>query len=222
MNYTVEVHLRNASTWRCTTLFDVHPLGKGPILNIEFADGNEPLQLVESGLIIQYLLANYDPRNIINVTDPRERLRVDYYLHYSEGTLQHLQISLLINSVAKKIAPFGLKSVAKIVSRGLNNGYYIHEWRLNMDYLESQIKKEGTGFFVGKKYTGADIILSFPIMENVFDNEEGVKEITGDKRNLYKLYPNLAAWSDRVKRDPAYQRVTELTDQLIAEKYGRK
>lgn len=214
LDYEVLLHFRDPQTWRCNTLFDVHPLGKAPILLIDFADGQPQLELLESGLIIQYLLKNYDPNNILNVIDPRQQLKVDYYLHYSEGTLQHLQISLLINSAARKIAPLGLKSVAKLVARGLNNGYYLHEWRLNMNYLESQLKKEGHGYFVGDKLSGADIILSFPVYENVFDNAGGVKEITGEKRNLFELYPNLAAWSDRISSHPLYIKVNELTESL--------
>lgn len=216
------IHLRDPQTWRCTTLFDVHPLGKFPVLEITFGDGRPPLQLAESGLIVRYLIEHYDFKGILNPDNEADRLRVEYYLHYSEGTLQHLQISLLINSVAKKIAPTGLKFLAKVVSRGINNGYYLHEWRLNLDYLEEKLKQEGHGFFVGDKLTGADIILSFPVCENVFDNEEGVKEITGEKRNLYKLWPNLAAWSDRIKSDPLYRRISEMTDELVADARKRQ
>lgn len=218
LDYDVEVYLRHPETWRGPLdLFLVHPTGKAPILEIFFADGRPSLKLAESGLIMQYLLKHYDPHNILNPTSEQELLKVDYYLHYSEGTLQHLMISMLINSVAKQIAPRGLKSIAKMVTKGLNNGYYTHEWKLNMEFLERQLIEEDTGYFVGNKLTAADIMLTFPIYENVFDNEAGVRDVTGEKINLYKAYPHLAAWSDRIAHHPLYIKITDMMDEKVNE-----
>lgn len=216
LDYDVEVYLRHPSTWRGPLeLFQIHPLGKAPVLEIFFADGRPSLKLAETGLIIQYLLKHYDPYNTINPKTEEDQLKVDYYLHYSEGTLQHLMISMLINSVAKTIAPVGFKSLAKLVTKGLNNGYYIHEWKLNMEFLEKELIKNDTGYFVGNRLSAADIILTFPIYENVFDNEAQVREVTGEKRNLFKTYPHLAAWSDRISHHPLYIKVTELMDEKV-------
>lgn len=218
LDYEVEIHLRDPETFRCDTMFDIHQLGKAPMLKIIFADGSEPLLLLESGLIMQYLLKHYDPENILNPEKEADKLRVDYYLHYSEGTLQHLQISILINSVAKKIAPIGLKYLAKVFGKGLNNGYYIHEWRLNLEYLEKKLKEEGTGYFIGDKLTAADIILSFPVMENVFDNEYQIHKLIYDDRSLTKQYPNLAQWSLMIKNNALYSKITQVMNALVEEK----
>lgn len=218
LDYDVEVYLRHPETWRGPLeLFQVHPSGKAPILEVFFADGSPSLKLAESGLIMQYLLKNYDPSNILNPLKERDRLRVDYFLHYSEGTLQHLMISMLINSLVKSTAPFGFRGLSKMVTKGLNNGYYIHEWKLNMEFLERQLIEEDTGYFVGNSLTAADIILTYPIYENVFDNEAGVKEVTGEKANLFKSYPHLAAWSDRIAHHPLYIKVTERMDDKVNE-----
>jgi glutathione S-transferase len=217
LDYDVKVYLRHPETWRGPkSLFKVHPLGKAPILEIHFDDGSDPLQLVESGLMMQYILEHYDFHGLLTTKDESENLMINYYLHYAEGSLEHILMALLINSTAKTIAPFGMKSIAKLVANGLNQGYYIHEYRLNMDYLEAQLAENGTGYFVGDKLTAADIILSFPIYENLFDNEDGVKECTNDKRDIYKLWPNLGAWCIRVVRNnPSYQRITEMMYQMI-------
>ncbi|CAI5758259.1 unnamed protein product [Candida verbasci] len=216
LDYEVKIYLRNPNTWRGPIqLFEGHPTGKSPILDVIFGDGRPPLKLAESGFIMQYLLRFYDSNYIINPVDPMEQLEVDYWLHYAEGSLQHIQMTLLINSVAKHVAPFGLKGVAKLVTKGLNNGYYLHEWRLNMQYLEDVLKRNGTGFFVGNKLTGADIILSFPVYENIFDNLDGVKECVGEKRDLRKLYPNLAKWCRMIKNDPTYKKVNQMMDEEI-------
>lgn len=224
LEYSVEIAVRHPDTWRGPkNAFKAHPLGKYPVLEITFADGLPKMKLAESGFIIQYLVEHYDPKGILKPLTPLEKAKVDYYLHYAEGTLQPILVSLLVNAVAKKVAPMGLKSLAKIVTRGINNGYYYHEWKLNMEYLENRLMKEGTGFFVGNKLSAADIILSFPIYENIFDNEAGVREITGDKRDMKLTFPHLAGWSDRVRRDPLYSRITEEMEQRVDEyTHGRR
>ncbi|KAG7193035.1 uncharacterized protein KQ657_001150 [Scheffersomyces spartinae] len=218
LNYEVKIYFRHPKTWRAPPeLFRVHPLGKSPILDIDFADGSERLQLLESGNMIQYLLKHYDFDKVLAPKDRKQRMQVDYFLHYTEGTLQHLLISLLVNSSAKNMAPFPLKSVTKLVGKGINNGYYKHEFELNMIYLENHMRKQGTGFFVGDKLSGADIILSFPIYENVFDNMIGVKECTGEKRDMKDLYPQLAKWSKMVSKDPAYRKINKYMEDKVEE-----
>lgn len=224
LEYSVEVAVRDPDTWRGPKdAFRAHPLGKYPILEITFADGLPKLKLAESGFIIQYLVEHHDPKGILKPKTALEKAKVDYYLHYAEGTLQPILVSLLINAVAKKVAPVGLKSLAKIVTRGINNGYYYHEWKLNMEYLENRLKKEGTGFFVGDKLSAADVIMSFPIYENIFDNEGGIREITGDKRDLQTSFPHLARWSQMLRDDPLYSRITSDMDQRVDEySHGRR
>lgn len=222
LDYDVQIYLRHPETWRAPPeLLLVHPLGKAPILEIHFSDGSPPLQLAELGLIIQYLLSHYDTRRRFSPKGERDQLLMQYYLHYAEGTLEAILMPMLINTSAKRVAPLGLRSLAKVYARGMNNGYYIHEYHLNLQYLEEQLRAQGTGFFVGGKLTGADIILSFPIYENLFDNEAGVKECA-DETDLYKKYPNLGAWCDRVRRDPAYSRISQLMREKVDELYAMK
>lgn len=84
-----------------------------------------------------------------------------------------------------------------------------------MQYLEDQLAREGTGYFVGDRLSGADIILSFPIYENVFDNEVQIKDITGERGDLYKKYPHLAAWCDKIRNNPLYIKITEMMDEKV-------
>lgn len=223
LNYEVKVYIREPVTWRSPPeLHAVHHSGKVPVLEIFHADGLPPLKLVESGYIILYLLRHYDVHNLLNPTEPALQEKVDYYLHYSEGTLQHILVSILVNSVAKSIAPLGTKTIAKYVTKAINNGFYVQEWKLNMEYLENQLKKEGTGFFVGNRLSGADIILSFPIYENIFDNEEEVHRFTGTKINLSRTYPHLYAWSSMIRDDPLYIKIDEMMDDMVQEKLEKK
>lgn len=222
LDYEIDIFLRHPETWRGPPeLFHVHPLGKAPVLDIQFADGSPDLQLAESGLIVQYLLKHYDTKNILNPKLEQERLMVDYYIHYTEGTLQPILMSMLINTTVKRITPFGLKTVAKMISKGLNYGYYIHEFNLNLEYLDNRLRQLGTGYFASNKLTAADIMLSFPIYENLFDNEIGVRECSGETQ-LHKKYPQLSAWCDKVRNDPIYLRINDVMREKVAELYKQK
>ena len=64
---------------------------------------------------------------------------------------------------------------------------------INMNGFEYEIfrrsiRTKWNWVFVGDKLSGADVILSFPIYENVFDNLEGTKRNMGDKVNK-KMFP---------------------------------
>ena len=73
-------------------------------------------------------------------------------------------------------------------------------------------RKGGDRLFCRGQVIWADIILSFPIYENVFDNEVQIKDITGEKGDLYKKYPHLAAWCDKIRNNPRYIKITEMMD----------
>lgn len=210
------MYLRHPQTFRGPKdLLKVHPTGKAPILEVQFADGSKGLKLAESGLILQFLFRYYDPNHFLQPKDVREQLKVDYYLHYSEGTLQWILMTLLINSVAKKIAPLGLKTAVNFLTKALNKGFHINEYKLNMKFLDDQLRKNGTGFFVGNGLTGADIMLSFPLYENIFDNQEQVQTILHMKQDLAKEYPYLAKWAEMIGNNASYQKVAEYQDQLV-------
>lgn len=217
MDYELKIHLRNPETFRAPPeLLSIHPLGKAPVLEIIPGNGGKKLILAESGHIIQYLIRNYDPYKILTPDSEEQQMQVDYYLHFSEGTMQHINVSLLINSMAKKIAPLGTRTLAGMVTRGLNLGFYIHEFLLNMNFLESQLDKEGTGFFVGSRLSGADIILSFPVWENVFNNPD-IHKITGIKKDFNQMWPHLAAWCGNVENHPTYIKVNEIVEEQMEE-----
>ncbi|RCK57819.1 Glutathione S-transferase 1 [Candida viswanathii] len=216
LDYEVKIYLRHPETWRSPLqLFDVHQLGKSPVLEIVFADGRPQIKMSELGFIMQYLLRYYDPRNILNPVSQDLQLKVDYFLHYAEGTLQPIQMALLVNSTAKHVAPFGSRKIVSTITKAINNGYYKHEWYLNMKYLDQRLLRNGTGYFVGDGLTGADVILSFPIYENVFDNLDGVKEILADKRDLKKMYPNLYKWSKMIRNNRSYKRISQMMDENV-------
>ena len=67
LDYEVKIYLRHPQTIRAPLqLFDVHKLGKSPVLEIIFGDGRPSIKMAELGFIMQYLLRYYDTNNILN------------------------------------------------------------------------------------------------------------------------------------------------------------
>lgn len=86
---------------------------------------------------------------------------------------------------------------------GIDSQFYIPNVKQNLSYLDDIIKKQhekGSKYFVGDKLTGADIILHFPLVVNLFQNTGAVERMgAGDiKRN----YPNLNKWAEDISKEP--------------------
>lgn len=74
VDYEIDIHLRHPETLRGPSeLFQVHPLGKAPVLDIKFAENSPDVRMAKSGLIMQYLLKHYDPNNIVNPQSEQNR-----------------------------------------------------------------------------------------------------------------------------------------------------
>ena len=145
--------------------------------------------------MIDYLIRNYDTEQKLVPSDEDERELVNYYLQFAEGSLQPFLVSLLVNNMAKKMAPFGAGFLVNKVVLQINNLYYGPELMKALDFLENNLKKGNGEYFVGNKLTGADIILSFPIYDNVFGDLERTKAITGGKFDVVTKYPTMKAWA---------------------------
>lgn len=76
------------------------------------------------------------------------------------------------------MAQDGADSVNKAVQQ-INSFYYGPELMKALDFLENNLNKNNGKYFAGDKLTGADILLSYPICDNIFSDPERAKVITG-------------------------------------------
>ena len=201
--YELKVYLRTKEFRAPKELQNIHPLGKSPVIEILNTTTGKSKVIAETGHIFNYLLNNYDKSNILTPTDPDLQEEVDYFLHYTEGTLQPNLVALLVHGFAKTKAPFGTKFLMGLLVNGIDSQFYIPNVKQNLSYLDDIIKKQhekGSKYFVGDKLTGADIILHFPLVVNLFQNTGAVERMgAGDiKRN----YPNLNKWAEDISKEP--------------------
>lgn len=172
-------------------LTKLHPLGKAPMVT----DGDKAL--AESGAIVEYLVRNYDSGRLMPATvDSPEAMAYTYWLHYAEGTFMPLMIvSLIIGRIETAPMPFFVKPVAKGITQKVRDGYLDANVIRNLEFMESTLNK--TLWFCGDELTAADIQMSFPV------------EAAAVRTDLQDDYPNLAAYLERVRARPAYQRALE-------------
>ena len=171
-------------------LRDLHPLGKAPLIT----DGDKTL--AESGAIIEYLVDKYDDGTLLPEKGTPERLAYTYWLHYAEGSFMPLMIlSLIVGRIETAPMPFFIKPVAKGIVAKVRAGYLDQNVKRHLDFMEFTLGT--TTWFCGENMTAADIQMSFAV------------EAAEARTNLASDYPKLAAFLERIRARPAYERAIE-------------
>ena len=173
----------------------IHPLGKAPLVT----DGDRTL--AESGAILDYLVETHGGGRLKPKVGTPERLRYDYWLHYAEGSAMPPLLLKLIFETIKQKAPWIVRPIAKGIA-GKVLGDFVHpQMKLHFDWVESELGK--SQWFAGDELTAADIQMSFPVEAHASRNGSS--------------QPNTAAWLERVRARPAYQRAIERGGPVVSD-----
>jgi len=189
--YEIKRYLRDPGTMLAPAeLRAVHPLGKSPVIT----DGE--LTLAESGAIVEYLADRHGAGTLIPAHGTPERLRCNYWLHYAEGSaMPPLLLKLVFRRVAAAPMPFYARPVAKRIARTAQRGFVDPQLKLHLDYMEGELGQRD--WFVGDRFSVADIQLSFPL------------EAFAARGGLDARHPRLSAFLQRIHARPAYQRALQ-------------
>ena len=173
--YEVIRYQRKPNMLAPSELKRVHPLGKSPVID------DHGKKLAETGLIIEYLVESYAP----DFAPPRQSdlyWRYKYWLHYAEGSLMP---PLLLKLVIDRLGLLGFPA-RKFVNAQL---------KLHLGFLESELG--ASPWFLGDRFSAADIILSFPL------------EAASARAGLDETRPRLFDFLRRIHARPTYQRALE-------------
>jgi glutathione S-transferase len=173
--YEVVRYQRKATMLAPRGLKRVHPLGKSPVIE----DAGK--KFAETGLIVEYLVERYGP-DLAPTRDSDLYWRYKYWLHYAEGSLMP---PLLLKLVVKRLGLFGLPA----------RGFVNSQLKLHLDFLEAELGS--TPWFLGERFSAADIILSFPL------------EAASERAGLDQTRPRLMDFLGRIHARPAYRRAIE-------------
>ncbi len=137
LDYELVEHTRDPTTFRSPpSLYDVHPLGKAPAVEV---DGRT---MVESSAIIEYLVEKFGGGQLL----PTDSERAAYleWLHFTEGTLG---MPMLMRLLGPRLG-LGVQGL----------GFMDAELAKQLDWIEGQLA--GRDFLCGT-FTGADINLEY-------------------------------------------------------------
>lgn len=166
-------------------LFEVHPLGKSPVIT----DGD--VTVAESGAIIEYLAQTYG-NDLLPKKGSKAYREYIYWLHFSEGSLMpQLLLKLIFDKIKTAPMPFFVKPIAKGIANKVLSGYVLPNVKVNMDFIERHLSKND--WFAGDKMTGADIQMSFPLEARV----------AGTKMDDY---PHIKAFVKKIHAREAYKK----------------
>jgi len=189
--YEIKRYKRDPQTMLApTSLREVHPLGKSPVIT----DGK--LTLAESGAIIEYLIERYGNGRLVPGLGTLEHLRYTYWLHYAEGSaMPPLLLKLIFDQIEKNPMPFFVRPIARAIVSRVKSSFIEPQLAQHLDYMEAELGK--STWFTGNEFTAADIQMSFPL------------EAAVARGGLNASRPKLMAFLNRIHTRPAYQQALE-------------
>ena len=118
IDYEIKRYERDAETGLAPqALFDVHPLGKSPVIT----DGER--MIAESGAIVEYLVEHYGNGRLAPAAGTPAFDQYRYWLHFAEGSLMPLLVmALVFHRVETAKLPFFIKPVARMIAGRVRGG----------------------------------------------------------------------------------------------------
>ncbi|AJY46025.1 glutathione S-transferase [Martelella endophytica] len=186
VDYEVRRYKRGPDMSAPASLKEVHPLGKSPVIE------DNGRVVAESGAIFEYLIDRYGAMSGLR-PEPgtEEALRYRYWLHYAEGSAMPLLVTKLIFQKVPEQSPRLLRPIMRAISKGVTGRLTDPQLKDHGNFWNAELSRDG--WFAGKNFTAADIMMSFPI-------ETGMERIGFDERPLALL-----DYLVRIHARPAYR-----------------
>ena len=183
LDYEVRRYARDPKTMRAPPeLLAVHPLGKSPVID------DDGVVVAETGAIVEYLTAKAG--GTLVPTEPSERARYIYFLHYAEGSAMPPLLLKLIFSRLAPMSPWLVRPLVHRIADAVQTGFVDPDLRRHAAYWEAELGQRP--WFCGPDFSAADIMMSFPL-------EAFASRGTG-------AGPRVGDWLTRIHARPAYQR----------------
>jgi len=211
--YELKVFHRDPKThFAPPELKEVHALGKSPVISVQGPGLDKPVVIAESGFITEYLLDHFSNGSTLLPKRYREGqegaaggeteewLRYRYFLHYAEGSLMSfMMISMIVNQIKNAPVPFFIRPITSGIASKINSGFLDANFKTHFGFLENTLKTSGGDYLCGPHLTGADILLSFPLMAG----KSRIPMLTS------VAYPKLFAYIERLENEPGYKKAIE-------------
>ncbi|KAJ8065261.1 hypothetical protein OCU04_005959 [Sclerotinia nivalis] len=213
VDYELEIIHRLPSKHAPPELKKVHALGKSPVLTILPPGATEPVVLAESAFIMEYLLDHFAHESTLLPTrwkagqentlcgETEEWTRFRYYMHYAEGSLMpYLIVALIMSMIDSPNLPFFIRPITGMITGKVRSTFLEPNFNTHFTFLNEQIQTSPSGgkYLCGEHLTGADILMSFPLV--------AAKQRAGLTK---EKYPELFAYVERLENEDGYKRAVE-------------
>jgi glutathione S-transferase len=213
--YSLEIFYRDKKTkFAPPELKKIHPLGKSPVISITPAGATEPTIIAESALIIEYLLEHFGQSSSVLPAhwkageegrvcgESVEWLRYKYFLHYAEGSLMaYLLVALVATNIKTSPVPFFIRPITSRIAAQIHTSFLAPNLETQFAFLEDQLRSapDGGGYLCGPHLTGADILMSFPLIA-----ARGRVPILQKNK-----FPLLCGYIDKLEQEPGYKKAID-------------
>ena len=119
-----------------------------------------------------------------------------------------LDVSLSIPSLLHKLSgspaikeapvPFFIKPITSTIAGKINSSFLGPNFKTHFEFLESQISSSEGQYLCGPRLTGADILMSFPLIAG--KGRAGMNE---------QDHPKLWAYTARLEKEPGYEKAVQ-------------
>ena len=171
----------------------IHPLGKSPVIT------DDDAVLAESGAIIEYLVERYGagaPAELAHLEPARgtaEYRQCRFWMHYAEGSLMNwLVMKLVFDTIPRQPMPFFVRPVARTLCAEVRQRLVDPNLQTALAFVDGHLAEHR--WFAGEHLTMADFQMSFAV--------EAALARAADPQ----AWPRLAAYAQRMRARPAYQR----------------
>ncbi|GAA6037229.1 hypothetical protein JCM8097_008632 [Rhodosporidiobolus ruineniae] len=205
LEYNIVRYERQPGTYYAPPeLKNVHPLGKGPV--IEITDGDDTFVMAESGAIIDFLVERYGRGELSVLAEAPAKKRAEYlyWLHFTAGSGTTSSTLATLFALLPKQSPWYIRPLVSSICGGVMSAFVMPRLKDTYDFIDSSL--EGTDYICGDKFNGADInlVILADVLEVVF--------LTTSLSPLN--YPNIQRWHSALRERPAYKAAEEKGDQL--------
>lgn len=198
VDYQLTKYQRTKSFLAPKCLEQVHPSGKSPVLEVQGIDPNEPEKkqaLIESGHIIDYLMAKFDTDYALHPkVDADDAAWRDYnfWMHYAEASAMPALVMRLVFTKVVERSPAIIRPIAKGIRKQVEASMIRKNISKALDLVESELSSDQ--WFAGSEFSAADIQMAFFI--EAANAGHGLDSVR---------YANTLNWLKRCKSRPAYK-----------------
>ncbi len=166
----------------------IHPLGKSPVLE------DNGVIIAETGAIIEYIIEQHGGGHLKPPPGTAEARAWTYWMHYAEGSAMPPLLMKLVFQRLPENANAIMRPLVKAVASKAEQGFVDPRLKEHIEFWDASLAE--TGWFAGREFTAADVIMSFPL-------EAATSRAGAD------AYRNIQGFLEQVHARPAYQAALE-------------